>query len=170
MIQSRFFHSSIQEIELHVKEIYSLQGELREKVLNSLNQPSTKIKNHEKNIKGLVNTSSILILSELSSTKLASSPTNDILENSTSEKLTSNNKLLKVEASRNQFDPRQPNNDARISDYGIDFNLSSGKKTDIDTSKEFLSFPEKNIDILIFSLSFFIWGINLIFLLFFLFL
>jgi hypothetical protein len=40
MIQSRFFHSSIQEIELHVKEIHSLQGELREKILTSLNKSS----------------------------------------------------------------------------------------------------------------------------------
>ena len=34
MIQSRFFHSSLQEIQLNVKEIYSLQGELRESIVN----------------------------------------------------------------------------------------------------------------------------------------
>jgi hypothetical protein len=34
VIQSRFFHSSLQEIQLNVKEIYSLQGELRESIVN----------------------------------------------------------------------------------------------------------------------------------------
>ena len=34
MIQCRFFHSSLQEIQLNVKEIYSLQGELRESIVN----------------------------------------------------------------------------------------------------------------------------------------
>ena len=34
MIHSRFFHSSLQEIQLNVKEIYSLQGELRESIVN----------------------------------------------------------------------------------------------------------------------------------------
>lgn len=34
MIQSRFFHSSLQEIQLNVKEIYSLQGELKESIVN----------------------------------------------------------------------------------------------------------------------------------------
>lgn len=34
MIQSRFFHSSLQEVQLNVKEIYSLQGELRESIVN----------------------------------------------------------------------------------------------------------------------------------------
>jgi hypothetical protein len=150
MIQSRFFHSSIQEIELHVKEIHSLQGELREKILTSLNKSATKVKYNEKNIQGFSNTAPIVILSELSSTKLASSPTIDILEKSISEKLTSNNQLSKIEAGRNKFEPRQSNNNARISDYET-------------------KFPDKNIDILIFSLSFFIWGINLIFLLLFIF-
>jgi hypothetical protein len=32
-MQSRFFHSSLQEIQLNVKEIFSLQGELRESIV-----------------------------------------------------------------------------------------------------------------------------------------
>jgi len=34
VIQSRFFHSSLQEIQLNVKEIYSLQDELRNSIVN----------------------------------------------------------------------------------------------------------------------------------------
>jgi hypothetical protein len=40
VIQSRFFHSSLQEIQLNVKEIYSLQGELRESVVNKAKNKS----------------------------------------------------------------------------------------------------------------------------------
>lgn len=32
MIQSRFFYSSLQELQLNIKEIYSLQGRLRESI------------------------------------------------------------------------------------------------------------------------------------------
>jgi len=40
VIQSRFFHSSLQEIQLNVKEIFSLQGELRESVVNKAKKKS----------------------------------------------------------------------------------------------------------------------------------
>ena len=39
-MQSRFFHSSLQEIQLNVKEIFSLQGELRESVINKAKKKS----------------------------------------------------------------------------------------------------------------------------------
>ena len=38
MIQSRFFHSSLKEIEFNIKEIYSLQSELRKRVLATTNK------------------------------------------------------------------------------------------------------------------------------------
>jgi len=166
LIQNRFFHSSIQEIELHVSEIHSLQDELREKILTSLNKSAAKIKNHEKNIQELDNTSSIVILSEHSPTKLISSHTKNILETSVSENLTPNDELSKFEAIRNQAEPLQSNIDARISDYGINSNLINHKKTVFNSLKEFLKYPDKNVDILIFILSFFIGGINFIFFLF----
>jgi hypothetical protein len=44
VIQSRFFHSSLQEIQLNVKEIYSLQGELRESVVNKANKANKTVR------------------------------------------------------------------------------------------------------------------------------
>ena len=49
-MQSRFFHSSLQEIQLNVKEIYSLQGELRESVVNKAKKTSRFDKERPKDI------------------------------------------------------------------------------------------------------------------------
>ena len=53
MIQSRFFHSSFKEIELNIKEIYSLQSELRERVLASTNKPAKIISIQPTSFQGL---------------------------------------------------------------------------------------------------------------------
>ncbi len=49
MLQSRFFHSSLQELQLHIKEIYSLQDQLRQRVISNATNPKNKIKIHEVN-------------------------------------------------------------------------------------------------------------------------
>jgi hypothetical protein len=53
MIQSRFFHSSLKEIELNINEIYSLQSELRSKVLATANNPAKKILAQQTNFEAL---------------------------------------------------------------------------------------------------------------------
>jgi hypothetical protein len=49
VIQSRFFHSSLQEINLNVEEIYSLQGKLKESIVNKTKKTARFDKEEPKN-------------------------------------------------------------------------------------------------------------------------
>ena len=48
-MQSRFLHSSLQELQLHIKEIYSLQDHLRQRVIFNATNPNNNRKIHEVN-------------------------------------------------------------------------------------------------------------------------
>ena len=161
MIKNRFFHSSIQEIHLHVKEIYSLQDGLREKILNSPNKSTKKIIAQKKDSQELVKMLPVNISSEPRSTTVSSSPTNDVFETSSSENGLSNDELIKSRDTRNQIQQPQADNIAQRNHLGLNSALND-RKIVTDISKESSENSNKAYLKLVFFLLFLILGITIL--------
>jgi hypothetical protein len=76
MMRSRFFHSSLKEIELNIKEIYLLQSELRKRVLASLNKPARMTPVQPSSLEGLGTYESSSASSDSSTKKVTADFTN----------------------------------------------------------------------------------------------
>jgi hypothetical protein len=136
-MQSRFFHSSLKEIELNIKEIYSLQSELRERVLASTNKPAKIIPIQPTSFQGLGTY-------ESSSASTEPSAKNDVSDITNNEMAGHSAELPKQQFiwSKEKFDQdnlHQTSSNTSTSDskFNTELNkINTGAKSAEETSKE----------------------------------
>ena len=154
MIQSRFFHSSLKEIELNIKEIYSLQSELRKRVLATTIKSAKIIPVQTTSFKGLDAGESS---SAFSAASKKDEPFKSVISKNTHFTELSKQKLVSSQEKIDQGNIRQASARFVRSDPK-NKSTFNGTKKGTQRSNDYLKEVKKINTILIFILVIFVFG------------